>query len=163
MEHSLTAPSYQLEDSDERTALLFVAGVNRMSVNALAVAASLGIGRLEAVTVTSEADERQEIRQAWADARTGIPLTVIANEYEDWVRSAAAHVRSLHPDQDHPVVVLLPELLVRHRYLRFLHNQSCKRLKAELLEMPWVDVVSVSVNLPERTPRDSPRWGRSLF
>lgn len=158
----MTAPTHQLEDSGEGTTLLFVAGVNRMSANALSVAASLGIGRLEAVTVTSEAAKRQEIRQAWADARTGIPLTVIANEHEDWVRSAAAYVRSLHPDEHHPVVVLLPELFVRHRYQRFLHNQSCKRLKAELLEMPCVDVVSVPVNLPERTRRDNPPWGRSL-
>lgn len=148
----MRAPSYQLEDSVERTAILFVAGVNRMSDAALAVAASLDVGRLEAVTVTSEADKRQEMRQAWADARPGFPLTVIANDYEDWVRSAAEYVRSLRPDQDHPVVVLLPELLVRRRYQRLLHNQSGKRLKAELLEMPWVDVVSVPVSLPERTP-----------
>lgn len=147
----MTAPGYQSEDSGERTTVLFVAGVNRMSVNALTVAALLGAGRLEAVTVTSEAAKRQEIRQAWSAARTGIPLTVIANEHEDWVRSAAAHVRSLHPDQDHPVVVLLPELFVRHWYQRFLHNQSGNRLKAELLEMPWVDVVGVPFSLPERT------------
>jgi hypothetical protein len=62
------------------------------------------------------------------------------------VATAVRHGRSLRPGPQHSVVVIIPELLVEHRWQNLLHNQTSLRLKAALLHIPWV--VTMNVPLP---------------
>jgi hypothetical protein len=150
----LTASTREPEGRPRLTTVLFVARVNRLTARALAFGNSLAADRFEAVAVTSDAAELEQLRRSWVSLGLPVPLVVAANDFDDWVRPAVRHVRSLLPGPNHAVVVLIPELVVRHWYQKFLHNRSGRRLKAALLEIPWVEVINVPLDLRAESDKE---------
>jgi hypothetical protein len=57
------------------------------------------------------------------------------------------YVRSLKPSRRHTVTVIIPEFVVEHWWDNSLHNQNAFRLKAALLGVPWVVVISIPFHL----------------
>jgi hypothetical protein len=63
------------------------------------------------------------------------------------IRPALDYVRSLRPSADHTVTVIIPEFVVEHWWENFLHNQNALRLKAALLGVHWVVVISIPFHI----------------
>ena len=143
----LRALTYRPDEPRRTTIVLFVAQVNKLTARALALGNSLAADRFEAVTVTSDSAELQRLRRSWVALGVDVPLAVIANDSDEFVRPAERYVRSLGPGPNHTVVVLIPELVVKHWYEKVLHNQTGVRLKAALLRIPWVAVINVRLSL----------------
>jgi hypothetical protein len=89
-----------------------------------------------------------------------VPLVVVDSPYREFVRPAVEYVRSLRPSRQHTVTVIIPEFVVEHWWDNFLHNQNALRLKAALLAVPWVVVISIPFHIgasgeegpPDRSP-----------
>jgi hypothetical protein len=77
-------------------------------------------------------------------------LDVLPVDAGRFVPAAAGYVRSLRPGPHHSVVVVVPELVLEHRWQNLLHNQAALRLRAALLRIPWVMAMNVPVPLRVR-------------
>ena len=51
------------------------------------------------------------------------------------------------PGPQHTVTVIIPEFVVEHWWDNVLHNQNALRLKAALLGVPWVVVISIPFHI----------------
>jgi amino acid transporter len=129
------------------TVVLFVAQVNSMTARALAIARALAPTDLQAVTISSNRERLLELQSTWEQMDIGISLRVVDSPYREFVRPALGYVRSLHPSPDHSVTVVIPEFVVDHWWEGLLHNQDALRLKASLLRVPWVGVMSIPLHL----------------
>ncbi len=76
-----------------------------------------------------------------------MPLLVVDSPYREFTRPAVEYVRSLRPGAKHTVTVIIPEFVVEHWWENFLHNQNALRLKAALLGVPWVVVISIPFHI----------------
>jgi hypothetical protein len=76
-----------------------------------------------------------------------VPLRAVESPYREFTRPAVEYVRSLEPGPDHTVTVIIPEFVVEHWWDNFLHNQNALRLKAALLGVPWVVVISIPFHI----------------
>jgi hypothetical protein len=72
---------------------------------------------------------------------------VVESPYREFIKPAVNFVRSLEPSPDHTVTVVIPELVVEHWWEALLHNQDALRLKASLLRVPWVVVMSIPLHV----------------
>ena len=144
--------AHQVGESPRTTVILFVAQVNHWTARALAVGSSLSADRFEAVALTRDTASQQQLRRNWTALDVDVPLVVVATRAGEFLRPATQYVRSLRPASQHTIVVLIPELLVKHWYEKIFHNQSGSRLKAALLRIPWVVVINVPLQ-PDRYPQ----------
>jgi hypothetical protein len=133
------------------TVVLFVAQVNSMTARALAIARALAPTDLQAVTISSNRERLLELQSTWEQMDIGISLQVVDSPYREFVRPAVGYVKSLNPSPDHSVTVVIPEFVVDHWWEGLLHNQDALRLKASLLRVPWVGVMSIPLHLTAAT------------
>ena len=140
----------QAEEHPRTTVVLFVAQVNELTARALAFGNSLAADRFEAVTLTSEAARQQQLRRDWQALEADVPLVVVWSRLWGFRQAAAQYVRSLAPGPDHAVVVIIPELVAKHRYKNVFRNRSVGRLKATLFKIPWVVVINLPLHLEAR-------------
>ena len=147
------------------TVVLFVSQVNELTARSLALGSSLHSDDFEAVTVTSNEAGLARLRADWKALGVDVPLKVLPADSGRFVPTAASYVRSLVPASHHSVVVIIPELVVEHRWENLLHNQMSLRLKAALLRIPWVMTMSVPMPLASaarvRGSGSCHRFGRS--
>jgi amino acid transporter len=127
------------------TVVLFVSRVNELTARALALGASLAADRFEAVTVTSNELLVRHLREDWKGLGVEVPLVVLPDDSGRFVDSAARYIRSLRPASDHSVVVIVPELVVKHRWENMLRNQTALRLKAAVRRLPWVVTIDAAI------------------
>ncbi len=134
------------------TVVLFISQVNELTLRSLHFARSYRADAIKVVTIGGDEDSAAQLRRNWKALDSGIELIVQPSPYRELVRPAVAFVRSLDPGQDHSVVVVIPEFVVRHWWEAALHNQNALRLKGALLLVPWVVVVSIPFHLagPDR-------------
>jgi hypothetical protein len=129
------------------TVVVFVAQVNAMTARALAIARALSPDDLNVVTISSNPERLLRLQATWVQLDLGIPLQVVDSPYREFVGPAVAYVRSLKPSPQHWVSVVIPEFVVEHWWEELLHNQDALRLKAALLRVPWVGVMSVPLHM----------------
>jgi hypothetical protein len=141
---------HQAEELPRTTIVLFVAQVDELTARALAFGKSLAADRFEAVTLTSEATRQQHLRRDWQALGADVPLVVVSSRLGGFMQPAAQYVRSLAPGPDHTVVVIIPQLVAKHRYKNVFRNRSALRLKATLLKIPWVVVITLPLHLEAR-------------
>ena len=137
-------------DSSRTTVVLFVSQVNELTARSLAAASSLTAERFQAVTVTSNEAALARLRSDWQALGVDVPLQALPVDEGRFVSTAVRHVRSLQPSPQHSVMVVIPELVVERRWQNLLHNQIALRLRAALLRLPWVMVMSVPVVMSAR-------------
>ena len=152
----LRALTHRPAELPRTTIVLFVAQVNELTGRALVLGNSLAADRFEAVTVTSDSAELERLRRSWTALGVDVPLVVIANDSDEFVRPAEQYVHSLGPRPNHTVIALIPELVVEHWYQKVLHNQTGARLKAALMEIPWVVVINVGLSLSSQARKKAP-------
>ena len=129
------------------TVVLFVSQVNELTARSLALGRGLAPDDFHAATIASDPDHVLPLQRTWAEMGIDIPLLVVDSPYRELVRPALSYVRSLHPSSKHSVTVIIPEFIVEHRWENFLHNRNAHRLKAALLGVPWVVVISIPFHI----------------
>ncbi len=129
------------------TVVLFVSQVNELTARSLALGRGLSPDDFHAVTIGSDPPSVLSLQRTWAEMEIDVPLVVIDSPYREFTRPAIEYVRSLKPGRGHTVTVVIPEFVVEHWWENFLHNQNALRLKAALLRVPWVVVISIPFHI----------------
>jgi amino acid transporter len=149
---------YLAEAPPRTTVVLLVAQVNWLTARALSFARSLGAADIHAVTVRIDEARLKRLETDWAELDTGVELEALDSPYRELIRPVVAFVRSLDPGPEHLVTVVIPEFVVEKWWQAALHNQDALRLKAALLLVPWVAVISI----PYRMRRGGHDPGREI-
>jgi hypothetical protein len=129
------------------TVVLFVSQVNELTARSLALGQGLSPDDFHAVTVASEPQSVLALQQTWVEMEIDVPLKVVDSPFREFIRPAVEYVRSLKPGRQHTGTVIIPEFVVEHWWDNFLHNQNALRLKAALLGVPWVVVISIPFHI----------------
>lgn len=129
------------------TVVVFVAQVNSLTARSLSLARALSPTDVHVVTISNDPDRLERLQATWAKMDIDVPLEVVDSPFREFVKPAVAYVRSLDPGPDHTVTVVIPEFVVEHWWEALLHNQDALRLKATLLGVPWVVVMSIPLHV----------------
>jgi len=129
------------------TVVLFVSQVNELTARALSLGRGLAPDDFHAATVTSDPGSLAKLEHTWAEMEIDVPLKAVESPFREFTRPAIEYVRSLEPGPNHTVTVIIPEFVVEHWYENLLHNQNALRLKAALLGVPWVVVISIPFHI----------------
>jgi hypothetical protein len=130
--------------------LIPVGHVDRRSLQAVAYARSLtngspAVDRVEAVYVTDDRSNGEELRRRWDSLRTGVPMIILDSPYRA-TDSALLKYLSMVQKREPPhtfITVMLPEILPTRWWHPFVHNYFAWRLKWLLLFRPATAVTSV--------------------
>jgi amino acid transporter len=136
------------------TVVLFVSQVNELTARALALGRGLSPDDFHAVTIASDPQQVLALQRTWAEMEIDVPLVVVDSPYREFTRPAVEYVRSLRPSRNHTVTVIIPEFVVEHWWENALHNQNALRLKAALLSVRWVVVISIPFHIGEADDDD---------
>jgi hypothetical protein len=129
------------------TVVLFVSQVNELTARSLALGRGLSPDDFHAVTIGSDPAGVLALQRTWSEMEIDVPLRVVDSPYREFTRPAVEYVKTLKPSRSHTVTVIIPEFVVEHWWENFLHNQNALRLKAALLGVPWVVVISIPFHI----------------
>jgi hypothetical protein len=92
-----------------------------------------------------EAERFRGYWRAWGDH---VPLEVVDSPYRALVAPLACYIDALSTQRaELTVTVVVPELIVKHRYDQALHNGTARRLRRALRHQPGVVITTVPVHL----------------
>jgi hypothetical protein len=139
--------------------VLLVSQVNEITARSLSFAKALSPTDVHAVTIMGDDKRLERLEDTWSKLHTDVRLEIVESPYRELVGPAVDYVRSLKPGPDHMVAVVIPEFVVAHWWEAALHNQNALRLKASLLLIPWVVVLSVPLHLGRQVEAAVPAEG----
>ena len=135
-------------DQLQHLAVVPIVRLDLLSLRALAYAASLGQPVL-AVHISPSDNEAARFKDYWAAWGDHIPLEVVASPYRALVAPLACYINALRSQRaELTVTVILPELIVKHRFHQSLHNGIARRLRRALRRQPGVVITTVPLHLP---------------
>jgi hypothetical protein len=135
-------------DQLSHLAIVPVAHLDLASLRALAYAASLGQPVL-ALHISPSKEEGERFRGYWDAWGDHLPLAVVDSPYRALVEPMARYIDALRGQRpDITVSVVLPELIVKHRWHRPLHNGSGRRLQRALRRRSGIVTTVVPFHLP---------------
>lgn len=170
-ELAVTDPRADLVPPGRVLAIVLVSKVHKPTLRALAYARAIHPDRLEALTVSVDAGDTDELRRRWEELGIDVPLKVVASPYREITRPVVGYVRSVRRDSPRDVVaVFIPEYVVGRWWENALHNQSALWLKSRLLftpgvmvtSVPWQLTSSAHANRPTRRAPGSVRRGEPV-
>jgi hypothetical protein len=139
------------DESPDQLQHLVVVPIVRLdlsSLRALAYAVSLGQPVL-AVHISPGDDEAARFRGYWAAWGDHVPLEIVDSPYRALGAPLACCINALRAQRTAlTLTVVLPELIVKHRAHRLLHNGTARRLRRALRPQPGVVVTTVPLHLP---------------
>jgi len=145
LEMSLT--DYEKPRDIRHTAVVPVAGMNRMVLAAIEYARSISKDVI-AVTVNVDQADREKLEQQWEEWAPDVPLVVLDSPYRSIHRPLLLFIQEVESWKENDVVtVVIPEFVARRWWHQFLHNQTSLLLQAALLFQPGIVVVSVRQHL----------------
>jgi amino acid transporter len=144
-------PRAEADESPDQLQHLTVVPIVRLdlsSLRALAYAASLGQPVL-AVHVSPGDDEAARFKSYWAAWGDHLPLEVVDSPYRALVAPLACYIDALRTQRSElTLTVVLPELIVKHRWQQLLHNGTARRLRRVLRRQPGVVITTIPLHLP---------------
>ena len=144
-EMSLT--DYEKPQDIRHTAVVPVAGMNRMVLAAIEYARSISKDVI-AVSVNVDRADPHKLEQEWEAWAPDVPLVVLESPYRSIHRPLLLFIRAVEDWKENDVVtVVMPEFVAKRWWHQFLHNQTSLFLKAALLFQPGIVVVSVRQHL----------------
>ncbi len=144
-----SAEGEELPQDVRHLVIVPVARLNRASLRALAYAASLGQPTL-AVHIAPEDAEADRFREQWRAWGDHLRLETIVSPYRTVIGPLAHYLEALHTARPElTLTVIVPEVVLRHRWHRLLHSRVDHRLRAALRGLPGVVVTSVPVHVAE--------------
>jgi amino acid transporter len=141
----------ETEESPQQVEHLLVVAVALLdlpSMRALAYAASLQQPIL-ALHVSPSQEEAERFGDYWREWGDHLPLEIVVSPYRAIVAPMINYIESLHAQRpDLTITVILPEIVVRHRVHRILHNETARRLRRALRPLPKIVVTTIPFHLP---------------
>jgi amino acid transporter len=126
-----------------------IARLDQPSVEALAFARSIAPDAL-AVHITNDAASAAELRNRWAQLGAGAELVIVESPYRALIGPLLRYLDALQrQDPDRRLLIVLSEVVPRHWWDNFLHNQTALRLKLALFFRPNTIVADVPYHAPE--------------
>ncbi len=131
--------------------LVPISSVHAATARAVSYALSLEASEIEAVYLSTDRGEEQEVAEAWIEWRMDIPLSIVDAPFRDLGEPMLEEVRRFTAREGTIVTVVLPELVVAHWWEQLLHTQSALFFKRLLLFEPGVVVTSVPFHVSQVT------------
>jgi amino acid transporter len=128
-------------------ALVFVSAAHDPAVRAVNYARSLRASETRAVFFALDPSEVEEIQRQWEERGMPIALDIVEAPFRDLTAPILSEVRRVTQRPDAVCAVILPELVVKTWWHRFLHNQRALFIKRLLLFEPRVILSSVPYHL----------------
>ena len=126
-----------------------IARLDQPSLDAVAFARSIAPDAL-AVHITNDAESAAELRQRWSELGGGAELVIVESPYRALIKPLLRYLDALQrQDPDRRLLVVLSEVVPRHWWDNFLHNQTALRLKLRLFFRPNTIVADVPYHAPE--------------
>jgi amino acid transporter len=126
-----------------------VARLDQPSIEALTFARSIAPDAL-AVHITNDAASASTLRDQWATLGAGAELVIVESPYRALIGPLLRYLDALQrQDPDRRLLVVLSEVVPRHWWDNFLHNQTALRLKLRLFFRPNTIVADVPYHAPE--------------
>jgi amino acid transporter len=117
--------------------------LDRVTVRALAYAVSLRQPVL-ALHVSPSEEESKRFRRYWAAWGDHVPLELVQSPYRAVIPPTVAYIEALCAQRPElTLTVIVPDLAVRHRWQRLLHDHTALRLRRALAPLSRVVVTSV--------------------
>ncbi|MFI6352261.1 APC family permease [Streptomyces sp. NPDC050743] len=137
-------------------AIVLVSQIHAPTLRALGYARSIRPHRIEALNVSVDPHESDELKREWDEHNLDVPLVVLDSPYREVTRPVLDYVRRIRRESPRDVITMVvPEYVLGRWWEQLLHNQSALRLKARLLFMPGVMVTSVPYQLDHALPQPS--------
>jgi hypothetical protein len=125
-----------------------IARLDRTARQAIAFANSISDSPT-AVHITNNPESAAELRERWPAWADKTELVVVESPYRALVGPLLRYLDALQAqDPGRPVLVVLSEVVPRHWWENFLHNQTALRLKLRLFSRPNTIVADVPYHLP---------------
>jgi hypothetical protein len=141
----------ETEESPEaihHLALVPVRTIDLASMRALAYAGSLG-RPVVAVHISPTGEEAERFLEYWRAWGDHVALEVVLSPYRALVAPLVHYIEALRRRRtDLTLTVILPEVVVRHRWQRPLHGRTAARLRRALRPLHEVVVTTVPIHLP---------------
>jgi amino acid transporter len=128
-------------------ALVFVSAAHDPAVRAVNYARSLRASETRAVYFALDPSEVEEIQRQWEERGMPIALDIVEAPFRDLTAPILQEIRRVTQRPDAICAVILPELVVKKWWHRFLHNQRALFIKRLLLFEPRVILSSVPYHL----------------
>ncbi|MEP6468705.1 MAG: APC family permease [Chloroflexota bacterium] len=126
-----------------------IARLDQPSIEAIAFARSIAPDAL-AVHITNDADAAAELRDRWSQFGGGAELVIVESPYRALIGPLLRYLDALQrQDPDRRLLVVLSEVVPRHWWDNFLHNQTALRLKLRLFFRPNTIVADVPYHARE--------------
>ncbi|HEV2126962.1 MAG TPA: hypothetical protein VGW38_29805, partial [Chloroflexota bacterium] len=128
------------------------AGVGTGSPNRLTTRSGSGRSQtvVQAVHVTDDAAEAEQLQRRWERYDPGIELVVIGAPYRSLIGPLLRYIDMIerrHPEGTAVATVLLPEFIPAHWWEHLLHTHTALTIKGALLFRPRTAVTSVPFHL----------------
>jgi amino acid transporter len=129
-------------------AIVLVSKLHKPTMRALAYAKATRPNVLEAIYVNTVGSDAKDLVDEWENRAIDVPLKQLYSPYREIVRPVTQYVSAIREANPRGVVaVYIPEHVVGRWWEQILHNQTALRLKARLLFMPGVMMISVPFQL----------------
>jgi hypothetical protein len=124
-------------------ALVFLAGVNDLTIRAVNYARSLDATVTRAIYFDLDPEAAHRLETAWFDAGLEIPLDIVEAPFRDLTGPMLEEVQRYSADPGTVVNVIVPEVVVSHWWQLPLHNQNALFIKRLFLYEDRVVLTSV--------------------
>ncbi len=143
----LSLTDYQKPEELRHTAVVPVAGINKMVLAAIEYARSISKD-VVAVHVNRDGEHPDELHQQWHSWAPDVPLIILESPYRSIRGPLLRFIDEVRSWRDEDVVtVVIPEFVSNRWWHHFLHNQTTAFLKVVLLFKPHIIVTSVPHHL----------------
>jgi hypothetical protein len=142
----ISHPDHPIEPA-RSVVLVPVSAVHDATVRAVVYAQSLQAAHAEALYMVMDPEEQVTLVESWHERGLSLPLVIVEAAFRDLTEPLLREVRKYTARPDTVVTVVLPELVPRHWWENFLHNQTALFVKRLLLFEPGVVLTSVPYHL----------------
>jgi amino acid transporter len=126
-----------------------IARLDKPSLQAIAFANSISPEAV-AVHITNDPEDAASIRERWPSWASSTELVVVESPYRALIGPLLAYMDALQKQApERPIVVVLSEVVPRHWWETFLHNQTGLRLKLRLFRRRNTIVADVPYHPPD--------------
>jgi amino acid transporter len=146
-----SSPNIRPVEPTRHVVLIPISSVHAATARAVSYALSLGAAEVDAVFLSTDRGEEQEVADAWIEWRMDIPLSIVDAPFRDLGEPILGEVRRYTAREGTVVTVVLPEVVVAHWWEQLLHSQSALFFKRLFLFEPGVVVTSVPFHVSQVT------------
>ena len=143
----LSLAGYEKPKEIRHTAIIPVAGMNKMVLAAVEYACSISRDVI-AVRINVDNEDREKLLEEWQARVPDVPLVVLDSPYRAIHRPLLRFIDEAETWRgDDIITVVIPEFVSISWWHHFLHNQTSLFLKAALLFKPHIIVTSIPYHM----------------